>query len=440
MKNNEIVLDEWQKDVLEYEGDLVLCTGRQVGKTLILSWKAAKYMVEHENCNIIIVSLTEDQAKLIIVMILDYLERNEKKLIAKGKDKPTMNKVTLTNGSSALARPVGNTGDAVRGFTGDILIIDEAARMPEMAFTAAKPVLLTTGGKIWMSSTPFGKEGYFYESWCNRNDRFKVFHITSEKVINERPISSSWTRERRLAALSILEQEKKDLTELQYGQEYLGLFIEDLRRFFDDKLIYDVCTLKRQTPSPKSRNYLGVDIARMGDDESSFEILHIRNDGRIEQIENLTTRKTLTTQTEQQIKDLTVQFNCDKIGIDAGSGSLGVGVYDHLIHDLITRRKVIAMNNRSISLDRYGEQRQRIFKEDLYDNLKSMMEHREILLLNDDNLIASLRSVQFELVKEKAKLTKVKIFGSYTHIVEGLIRAAWLCKKEKLIKPYILGI
>ena len=33
--------------------------------------------------------------------------------------------------------------------------------MPESVFTASKPTLLTTGGKIWMCSTPFGKTGYF---------------------------------------------------------------------------------------------------------------------------------------------------------------------------------------------------------------------------------------------------------------------------------------
>ena len=59
------------------------------------------------------------------------------------------------------------------------------------------------------------------------------------------------------------------------------------------------------------------------------------------------------------------------------------------------------------------------------------MEHGEILLLDDDNLQNSLRSVQYEFIMQDGQATKMRIFGSYTHITEGLIRAAWLAKKEK---------
>lgn len=433
----EIELDDWQKEVLKYDGNIVLCTGRQIGKTFIMARKAARYLIEHANSQIIVVSLTEDQAKLMIIMILDYLERKYPDRIAKGHNKPTQTRVILKNHSRVVARPVGNTGDAVRGFTGDVLIIDEAARMPELAFAAAKPVLLTTAGQIWMCSTPFGKEGYFYESWCNKHDRFKVWHVTSEEVIKNRPITESWTQEKREQAIAFLDSEKADLSEMAYAQEYLGLFMEDLRRFFDDKLIYKTCVLKRPMNPPIDYNYMGVDIARMGDDESSFEILNCQHNKKVRHIENITTKKTLTTETELRIKQLSRQYNCRKVGIDAGSGSLGVGIFDHLIEDPEIRRYIIPMNNRTIMLDREGKSKMRIFKEDLYDNLKAMMEHEEILLLDDEDLIESLRSVQFEFSKKEGALTKVRIFGKYTHIAEGLIRAAWLSKKERHKKFFI---
>src|SRR3990167_10663520 len=228
----EIILDDWQEEVLNYDGNILLCTCRQVGKTFIMSRKCAKYMIEHSGSKIIICSLTEDQAKLIIVMILAYLEKNRNSLIAKGKHKPTQNKINLLNKSQAIARPVGNTGDAVRGFTGDILILDEVSRFNELILTAAKPILMTTGGKIWMCSTPFGKQGFFYESFLNKNKRFKVWHISSEEVINNREISESWSEKKKHEAIEFLKHEKADMSELQYGQEYLGLFLDDLSRFF----------------------------------------------------------------------------------------------------------------------------------------------------------------------------------------------------------------
>lgn len=435
-KTGDLVLDEWQREILDYKGNVLLCTGRQVGKTTIFAIKAGEYLIKHPKCQIIIVSLTEDQAKLIIVMILDYLEKKYKNQIAKGKDKPTQTRITLKNGASALARPVGTTGDAVRGFTGDVLIIDEASRMPELAFTASRPTLLTTAGQLWICSTPHGKQGYFWESFQNKNNRFKVFHINSEEVVTNRPISQTWTQTKKEEAIKFLQEEKRDMSELRYGQEYLGLFLDDLQQYFSDDLIDQCCVAKRpEPPRPLTQNYMGVDIARMGRDECAFEILH-KLDTEVVQVENITKTKQLTTQTETNILQLTNKWNLAKIGIDAGSGSLGVGIYDRLLANVLTKRKVIPMNNRSISLDRDQKKQQRIFKEDMYENLLNMMEKGEIKLLNDDNLRLSLKSVQFEFVEFKG-ITKVKIFGNYTHIVEGLVRAAWLVKKEKINKLQI---
>lgn len=434
-----IVLDEWQEEILKHRGNVLLCTGRQVGKTTIFARKAGQRMINQPGCRIIVVSLTEDQAKLIIVMILDYLE-TKKGIISQGKNRPTQNKIVLRNGSSVIARPVGTTGDAVRGFTGDVLIIDEASRMPELVWVAGLPTLLTTGGEIWICSTPHGKEGQFYEFFLNKEGMFKVFHISSEKVIHERPISAGWTEEQRTKAIKFLEGQKAALSELRYGQEYLGLFLEDLKRYFPDSLIEKCCTLKRRSAINKAGEYyLGVDIARMGDDETTYEILDKINDETIEQVENLVATKQLTTQTEQRIIDLDRQYNFQKIFIDAGSGSLGVGIFDHLLNNDQTKRKVEAINNRARVLDKDKKKTAKILKEDLYDNLRSLMEKGVIHLLDDPNIQLSLRSIQYEFITAPNRQTRMHISGDYSHITEGLIRAAW-CSKDKSLSIWVKSI
>ena len=45
---NNLILDDWQEEALKHKGDLLLCTGRQIGKTMIMSLKAAKRMIEKE--------------------------------------------------------------------------------------------------------------------------------------------------------------------------------------------------------------------------------------------------------------------------------------------------------------------------------------------------------------------------------------------------------
>jgi len=234
-----------------------------------------------------------------------------------------------------------------------------------------------------------------------------------------------------------LEEERREKSVLQFGQEYGGLFLEDLRQYFDDSLIEKCCILKRpQPPKPINNLFVGIDIARLGGDECSYEILYKLKDNRFHHVENITKTKQLTTKTEQDIIDLDFLWNLSKIGIDAGSGSLGVGIYDRLMLNQKIKRKLVAMNNRSISLDRDGKSKQRIFKEDMYDNMKNMLEKGELYLLDDDDVRLSMKSIQWEII-EKNGLHKVHIFSDYGHIVEGLVRASYLAKKEKLNKVWI---
>ena len=435
---NRIELDDWQKKIIEAKGNILLCTGRQVGKTLTFAQKAAMRMISKPNSRIIVVSLTEDQAQLIIIMVLDYLERHYKKMIEKRSKRPTKNRIILTNKSQILARPVGNTGDAVRGFTGDVLIVDEASRMPKMMWTAARPTLLTTGGEIWMCSTPFGKQGYFYECFLNKHQNYKVFRISSEKVIRNRPIRYAWTKERKEAAIKSLEEAKEEMSELEYAQEYLGEFIDDLRRYFDDELIDKVCIGKPKEMIDKGKSYyLGVDIARLGGDETALSIIERKNADHLNHVYTETGTNWLTTKTEERIYQLNDQYNrIMKIYLDAGAGSLGVGILDHLLKNERTKRKVEAVNNRKIVLDREGKSKQRLLKEDLYDNLRSLMQKSKIILLDDEKVRLSLRSVQYEYIQGVDKQSRLRIFGNYTHIVESLIRAA-VCVKEKNINMLI---
>ena len=429
-KLKQMILDKWQEDFLKYRGHSVTCTGRRVGKTYIHARKACERMLEKPNTRIVVASLTEDQAILIILFAMNYLEQNNKAEILKKQTFTNSKKITLKNGSQMMARPVGNTGDAIRGFEGDVLILDEVSRFNELILEAATPILLTTGGEIWMCSTPHGKQGFFWRAYQNKDNRYRVFETDTEKTVYNRPISESWTEEQREKAIKFLEQEKAEKTELQYGQEYLGLFMEDLQRFFSEQLINQVCILTRQININKnSKNYLGCDIARMGNDQGTYEIISDES-SKFWHRESIVTKKQLTTETERKISEMAQLWNVRKIGIDAGSGTLGVSVLDHLMQTKI-KHKLIALNNRQISLDDEGDKTQRIMKEDLYFNLKSMLEHGDLLLLNDEDVRLSLASVQYEFSTETGSTTKLRIFGNYTHIAEGLIRAAWLAKKEK---------
>lgn len=430
-----INLDEWQKEFINENNDKILVSGRQTGKSEAAAYDNAQYALRNPKRTCLIVSKTERQAMELLYKTLNFLSEMKASEICKGKDRPTQSKIKLKNGSQIISLPTGTAGEGIRYLTAHKLTVDEAQLVGDDVFTAITPMLLTTGGKITLLGTPQGKQGYFWKAYENKLSRFKVFHVNSEEVIKNRPISETWQAWRKDAALAHLAKEKEMMSAKQYAQEYLGVFVEDLNQYFSDDIINQCCVLDRPE-SATGDIYMGVDIARMGGDEITYEFLEDRGEGKkIKHVESIVKKHQLTTKTEKDIITLDRIYNCKKIGIDAGAGSLGVGIFDRLREDRRTKRKVIAMNNRAISLDNEGKSLQKIFKEDMYDNLRAMMEKGEILLLNDDEVKASLKSVQIEAAV--SSFTKVRIFGSYTHIVEGLIRAAYLVKKEKVNKVRI---
>jgi hypothetical protein len=426
-------LDKWQEEVLKAEGNLCINSGRQVGKSAIIAIKASEYMVKHPGKKILIISVTEDQAEMMIQKIMMYLFDNYKDQIAKGKNKPTKHQIHLKNGSQVRCKAVGQYGLGVLGLTIDILIPDEAAYMPEAIWPSVTPMLLTSGGNIWLVSTPNSREGFFYDAYTNPDLGFKTFHVNSEEVAELRP------EPQRQVMLNYLKSEKARMTDLQYAQQYLAQFLEELRQLFPDPLIKGAQTLRHLTPISSPNNYtpnkggehhLGVDVARMGKDETTFEVVEVI-DKKLYQRENIVLRKILTTDTTRKIIELNKIYDFRKIYID--DGGLGVAVFDQLLLEEDTRRKVVCINNSSRPLDRDEKRKKKILKEDLYLNLLRLMERGEIKLLDDADIFLSLKSVMCEV---SAKGDDIRIYGRYTHIVEGLIRAAW-CIRDRNLNIYI---
>ena len=130
--------DNWQKEILAAQGNVLLNKGRQIGGTEIFAHKAAEFIIANPNEQIICVSDTLEQAENIIIMVLAYLQEHHPKEIQRGKHKPTKTRVWVKGNGHIRSRPVGETGDAIRSFTGKILYVDEASKMPRALWIAAK--------------------------------------------------------------------------------------------------------------------------------------------------------------------------------------------------------------------------------------------------------------------------------------------------------------
>lgn len=419
-----LTLDDWQKEYIfetDPNEDCFLLCGRQVGKTTAMSIKAVELCINHfkKGDLILINSITEKQAYHMLAKSLVYANaRYSNQIVLKGKEKPTKHKLMFKNGTGILCHAAGETGEGLRGFTIKKLMSDEGSRMSEEYFIAVSPMMSVIGGSTDIASTPAGKkhkdgsQKHFYK--CSMDEKFKKFYVSAEDCPRH-------TKE-------FLKEQKERLPKLAYAQEYLAVFTDELRRIFDDELIKKICIIKRREVINRKNGqfYIGVDVAGLGDDECTFEILEKFADKSLEQRENIIEKRNFTTDTSRRVIELNIFYNFKGIGVD--DGGIGFGVFSDLMNNENTKRKTEALNNASRETNRDGTKSKKLLKEEMYINLLALMENKRIKLLDDDEIKLSLSSIQHD---------DGKIFGSYSHITEGIIRAAWLAEKDKSLKPYI---
>lgn len=419
-----LTLDPWQKDYIHEHGNCFLLCGRQVGKSTAASLKAVELAIHHykRGEDILIIATTERQAYNLFSKALNYALSRYPAQVSTGRDKPTKHELKFKNGVKIMCHPTGLMGEGLRGFTLKRIIADEAARMAPEVFTAILPMISVTGGAIDILSTPCGKEGFFYEA--SLRDDFKKFYVSAEDCPRHKP--------------EFLESEKKTMSKLEYCQEYMALFLDDLKKLFDIDLIKECCVCKRPNGIKEGSYYSGHDIARLGNDEIAHQILYKAGKDRFVQVESIVQTKKRLNETYDKILDLNRIYNFKAIGVD--DGGIGVSIFDFLLNHNETKNKIIPLNNAKRTLDKDGKTKKGLLKEDMYNNLVGMMERGEIKLLDDDELIDSLNSVQYEYIVKKGRPTSLRIFSpdhDRSHIVEGLVRAAWLAGKDKHLNLWV---
>jgi len=409
--------DKWQQEVLDHDGHITIRSGRQVGKSEVVSAKAMKFALENPGTTTLIIAASQRQSSLLFEKVRANLDREENVYA----EKPTLTRIKLQNGSTIYSLPAGRTGYFIRGFTIDMLIADEAAYIPETVWNAVIPMIavsrkLRKMGHLVLLSTPFGRGGFFFNSFTDKD--FKSFHASSEDC--------------KRIPKDFLAKEKKRMTKAEYRQEYMGEFTDEWNQFFQTELIKKCMTFiewsKDRDHKDSARYYLGVDIARYGGDENAFVICEMLGTN-LKIVKVLTTNRISTTDTIGRIQKIDEIYDFNKIFID--DGGVGGSVTDVLMEKL--GRKVMGINNASKRIEVQGEEKKRgILKEDLYSNTLMLMETGKLQLISDLSLLKSMKSIIFEY-KESGK---VKIHGIYTHIAEALVRACW-CIKERGLDLYI---
>jgi hypothetical protein len=414
-------MDNWQSQVLSTTGHMILMCGRQIGKSEIMAKKIADYLLNNPRKKILIVSGVERQASGLYNKTLNYIATSHPKQINNSKgNRPLKTKFSLKNGATLITEPVGTDGSGARQHTIHGVVFEEMQLIPEDAFAAITPMLLTTGGFIWMLGTAWSTEGYVYERLSDTE--FTIFRVNAEEVAELRP------EPQRTIMLHHLENERKRMTTAQYQQEYLAIPSDKTRQIFPDKLIARCMNATRPNQISEAFDYVcGVDPAGMGKDEGSISIFKINSDTETAiQTDHIITIKLYTTETTERIVSLNAKYNFNKIYVD--DGGIGFGVFSELLKDDDTKFKTIPLNNSARPLDYKDEKRKRILYEDMIFNLLNLMEKGKVNLLQDPEIRESLKSYKFEY----SDAGKLIISSNYNHPVQSIMRAVWHLQTKSL--------
>ncbi len=220
-------LDEAQARVVKSGAKRMLlnCT-RQWGKSTVTAVMAVHRALYHPESLVVVVSKCGRQSGEFVHKAEAMLKRMGVKARGDGYNRLSL----LLPGESRI---IGLPGDEanIRGFSAvSLLVIDEAAQVPEDMYAAVQPMLAVSGGDLWMMSTPNGQQGFFWREWM-RGRRWTKVEVPATEC--------------RRISREFLEEARESLGERKFRQEYLCEFLdvdgalfdaESVERAFTDEL------------------------------------------------------------------------------------------------------------------------------------------------------------------------------------------------------------
>jgi hypothetical protein len=139
-----------------------------------------------------------------------------------------------TGSSKIITRATGETGVSLRGYSPHVIIADECSFIKTDILKAFLPSGLATQARVWLTSTPFSKSGYFFEACQNAKPKnpdgmWTEFHVesTQNPLVEEDP--------------AFLNEIKK-LTREEYVQEIKGEFLDIGDALIPNSLIMEAIT------------------------------------------------------------------------------------------------------------------------------------------------------------------------------------------------------
>lgn len=383
----------WQQEAYNYIADspnqgkvLVIKAKRQVGKNFLGTAVLLNYCSMGKINAILEPSL--NQCRRVFKQITKALSRSG--LLA------SCNASTLTiefkNGAEILFKSAGS-GDNLRGDTiTGILIIDEAAFIPDEIIETILPTIDANNANLMIISTPLFTSGYFYEEYMSRGE--------NKLVLNWNNYDTS-----EFLSATRLEEYRQKLSPNKFKSEYLGQFITENGLLFNN---LENCIGE---PSSKSKVYIGIDFAS-GSGSDYTAICGINENGQ-----QVFIKRVKDMPPTQQVDWLANIINShNTVKILAEKNSIGA-VYI----DMLKKKIKCPITNWTTT---------NASKKDLVTNLQLALENKQITILSDDYMLDELRKYQADVNLRTNVVTYNASVGNDDQVIALML--AWKAYKGTL--------
>lgn len=198
----------------------ILISPRQCGKSRSLALLAVWTAFRRPGTLVMIVSASETAATRLLFTVREICQHP---LLSGSTVDETMTRLVLSNGSRVLSVPASEK--SIRGWSVDLLVVDEAAFISEdILFGAAFPTTAARPhARIILASSPWGDQGPFYALAQQGLDPNNPHVDTHRWKLND----AHWISE------AVVEAARATLSPLRFRAEYEGEFVTSGDAYFD---------------------------------------------------------------------------------------------------------------------------------------------------------------------------------------------------------------
>jgi hypothetical protein len=203
--------DAWQEELL-LSGDphVLLNCSRQSGKSTVVAALALHTALFRDGSLTLILSPGLRQSCELFRKIIDSFNA-----VGRPLETTVENRTQLELETHSRIVCLPGREATIRGFSNpELLIVDEAARVPDDLYRSVRPMLAVGRGRLIALSTPFGQRGFFWKEWTDAAAAWKRVCVPADRcprisadflAAERQSMGESWVQQEYFCSFQALE-------------------------------------------------------------------------------------------------------------------------------------------------------------------------------------------------------------------------------------------